>query len=61
VLAGGGGNLATGGVGGQDQRLAIVKSFPATATEWDVTGVVVVGLSPGVTASATAWAICVNP
>jgi hypothetical protein len=60
VLSGGGANL-TSSSGTQDNRLAIEKSFPTSTTVWTVTGVVTVALTAGNTASATAYAFCVNP
>jgi hypothetical protein len=36
----------------------MVASYPSSTTAWTVTGVVITALGSGVTASATAYALC---
>jgi hypothetical protein len=38
--------------------VAVYASFPSTATQWTIVGMVIVSLSGGTSATATAYAIC---
>jgi hypothetical protein len=41
-----------------NQKIAFVASYPSSTTVWTVKGVAVAALGSGVTASATAYALC---
>jgi hypothetical protein len=56
VVLGGGGSLTISS--GLNQRIALVASYPSSTTTWTVKGVVITALGTGVTASATAYALC---
>jgi len=56
TLLGGGGSLAV--TSGQSRRVGTVASYPSSTTVWTVTGVVITALGSGVTARATAYALC---
>jgi hypothetical protein len=40
------------------QRVIMSQSYPSSATQWTVVGVVITGLGAGNTMAATAYAIC---
>jgi len=56
VLLGGGGTVTITNT--SKQRVAMQASYPSSATTWTVTGVVIAKLGAGVTARATAYALC---
>jgi hypothetical protein len=57
VLLGGGGQVTANGIA---QKVALASSFPVDASTWQVAGVVIVGLSPGLTMSVTPYALCAS-
>jgi hypothetical protein len=56
VLFGGGGTVTI--TSGQNRRIGMVQSYPSSTTTWTVTGVAISPLGSGVTARATAYALC---
>jgi hypothetical protein len=56
VLLGGGGQVTITST--NRQRIVLSASYPSSTTTWTVTGVVITSLGTGVTARATAYALC---
>ncbi|MHB8571327.1 MAG: hypothetical protein ACYDAY_00005 [Candidatus Dormibacteria bacterium] len=54
TLVGGGGKA----ISGSPQSVAMVQSFPKSATVWETVGIVTTQLDSGNTLTATAYAIC---
>jgi hypothetical protein len=54
---GGGGSLDVSSAP-QASRVALYASYPSSATQWTVVGMVITSLNGGTSATATAYAIC---